>query len=77
MNKDRFSALMAIMTPDIIAKIMKKYNLDEDKAIALFHKSELYKILEKEDTKIWQYSSEMIVELLDREKKGNLEFPEV
>ena len=77
MNKDRFSALMAVMTPDIIAKIMEKYYLDEDTAMSLFHKSNLYKLLEKEDTKVWQYSSEMIVELLDREKNGNLEFPEV
>lgn len=77
MNEDRFSALMAMMTPDIISKIMEKYNLDEDKSIASFHKSELYKMLEKEDTKVWQYSSEMIVELFDREKNGNLEFPEV
>lgn len=77
MDKDRFSTLMAVITPDIIDKIMKKYNLDEDKAMALFHRSELYKALENEDTKVWQYSSEMIVELFDREMKGNLEFPEV
>ena len=77
MNKDRFSALMAIITPDIISKIMEKYELDEDKAISIFHKSELYKILEREDTKVWQYSSKMIVELFDRELNGRLEFPEV
>ena len=77
MDKDRFSALMAIITPDIISKIMEKYELDEEKAIALFHKSELYRILEREDTKVWQYSSEMIVELFDREMNGKLEFPEV
>ena len=77
MNKDKFSTLMAMMTPDIISKIMDKYSLDENKAMGLFHKSELYKMLEKEETKLWQYSSEMIVELFDREMKGNLEFPEV
>ena len=77
MNKERFSALMAMITPDIISKIMVKYGLDEDKAMALFHKSELYKALENEDTKVWQYSSEMIVLLFDREMNGKLEFPEV
>ena len=77
MNKDKFSTLMAMMTPDIISKIMDKYSLDENKAMGLFHKSELYKVLEKGETKLWQYSSEMIVELFDREMKGNLEFPEV
>lgn len=77
MDKDKFSTLMAVMTPDIINKIMEKYGLDENKAMALFHKSEVYKALENEDTKVWQYSSEMIVELFDREMNGKLEFPEV
>lgn len=77
MDKDKFSTLMAVMTPDIIGKIMEKYGLDENKAMALFHKSEVYKALENEDTKVWQYSSEMIVELFDREMNGKLEFPEV
>ena len=77
MDRDRFLALMAIITPDIISKIMEKYELDENKAISIFHKSEIYKIFEIEDTKVWQYSSEMIVELFDREMNGKLEFPEV
>ena len=77
MNKDRFSTLMALMTPDIINKIINKYGLDENKAIAIFHKSEVYKTLEIEETKVWQYSSEMIVELFDREMNGKLEFPGV
>lgn len=77
MDKDKFSTLMAVMTPDIISKIMEKYGLDENKAMALFHKSEVYKALEDEDTKVWQYSSDMIVELFDREMNGKLEFPEV
>ena len=77
MNEDRFSTLMAVITPDIIGKIMEKYKFDEDKAIAAFHRSDLYKALEREDTKVWQYSSEMMLELFDREMNGKLEFPEV
>ena len=77
MNKDRFVALMIMITPDIINKIMHKYGLDEDRAMILFYKSKVYKLLEKEETKLWQYSSEMIVELFDREQNGRLELPEV
>lgn len=77
MNKDKFTTLLAIITPDIICKIMDKYKLEENKAMSLFHKSAVYKELEKEETKFWQYSSEMIVELFDREMNGKLEFPEV
>lgn len=77
MDKDKFSALMTMITPDIISKLMEKYGLDENKAISLFNKSDIYKALEREETKLWQYSSEMIVELFDREMNGKLEFPEV
>ena len=77
MNKDRFVALMIMITPNIINKIMHKYGLDEDRAMSLFYKSKVYELLEKEETKLWQYSSEMIVELFDREQNGRLEFPEV
>ena len=77
MNKDRFVALMIMITPDIINKIMHKYVLDEDRAMILFYKSKVYELLEKEETKLWQYSSEMIVELFDREQNGRLELPEV
>lgn len=77
MDKDRFTALMASITPDIISKLIDKYGFEENEAIALFHKSEVYKVLEREETKVWQYSSEMIVELFDRELNGRLEFPEV
>ena len=45
--------------------------------IELEYKSKIYKLLVKEETKLWQYSSEMIVELFDREQNGRLELPEV
>lgn len=77
MDETRFSVLMSAITCDIIGKIMEKYQWDEDKAMALFHKSELYSLLEREETKVWQYSSEMIVELFDGEMNGKLEFPDV
>lgn len=77
MNKDKFTVLMAVITADIISKIMEKYGYDENKAMELFYKSKLYSVLEREETKVWYYSSEMILELFDREMKGNLEFPEV
>ena len=77
MDKDRFSALMAIMTPDIISKIMERFEMDEDKAMAAFHRSELYKTLEKENTKVWQYSALMLAELFNEERAGRLSLPEV
>ena len=77
MSEDRFSTLMAVITPDIIGKIMDKYGLDEDRAMAAFHKSELYKALEKEETKVWQYSADKLFDLYQQEiETGHIDLPE-
>ena len=77
MDKDKFISLLALITADVIYKIIEKYGYEENEAISKFHRSELYSVLEREETKVWYYSSQIILELFDREMKGNLEFPEV
>lgn len=76
MTKDKFSVLLSAIIPDVICKIMDKYKLKENEALSLFYKSNLYKVLEDEDTKVWHYSSLALVEILDSELKGHIEFPE-
>lgn len=77
MSKEKFEAILPIITAEVISRIMEKYNLGEDQAIMAFHKSKLYELLEREDTKVWQYSSEMLLELFERERNGELILPEV
>ena len=42
-----------------------------------FTESKLYSYLEREETKVWQYSTAMLVELFNEERAGQLSFPEV
>ena len=42
-----------------------------------FTESKLYSFLEKEESKVWQYSSTMLAELFEDERAGHLVFPEV
>ena len=77
MEKVKFIALLPLITADVADKIMSKYKFDEDKAISEFSKSQLYALLENEETKIWQYSTEMLLDLYNRELSGNLILPEV
>lgn len=43
-----------------------------------FHNSKLYASLEQEDTKVWQYSTDMLYLLFKQEEKtGKIEFPDV
>lgn len=43
-----------------------------------FYNSKLYATLEQEDTKVWQYSTDMLYLLFEQEEKtGKIEFPDV
>ena len=58
--------------------IAKKKSISENDAITKLYNSELYAILEQEDTKVWQYSTDMLYSLLEQEEKtGKIEFPDV
>lgn len=57
---------------------MQKEKHFRNDAITKLYNSELYAILEQEDTKVWQYSTDMLYSLLEQEEKtGKIEFPDV
>ena len=77
MNERSYETLLYSITASVVSKIMGMNGWVEDEAFERFTASRIYSYLEKEETKVWQYSSEMMLELFDRELHGNLEFPEV
>ena len=58
-------------------KIMELNDWSENEAIERFTSSKLYSYLEKEETKVWQYSSLMLAQLFNEERAGRLSLPEV
>lgn len=78
MEKNNFDAIMPYISADLIAYISKEKNISEDKAMKKLYSSNLYSILEKEDTKLWQYSTPMLYSLIEQEEKyGDISFPDV
>ena len=77
MENKKFEAVLPIITAALTNEIIKKYGINEDDAINRLYASEVYKLLEDESTKLWQYSTEMLLELFCREQSGNLILPEV
>lgn len=73
----RFEAILPIITAELISFIMKEESLGEDDAINRLYATRLYELLENEKTKVWQYSTYMLLELYNREKAGELILPEV
>ena len=77
MNDRSFETLLYGITANVVAKIMELNDWDENIAMERFTQSKLYSYLEREETKVWQYSSLMLAQLFHEERSGHLSLPEV
>ena len=78
MDKEQFAAIMLYISADLVGMIAKRKNISESDATTRLYDSKLYAILEQEDTKVWQYSTDMLYSLFEQEEKtGEIEFPDV
>ena len=77
MEQKKFEAMLILIVPQVINLIVQNYEVDEIKATKDFYESELYSLLEQEDTKLWQLSPINLFNLYDDEQKtGKITFPE-
>lgn len=77
MNDRSYETLLYGITAHVVEKIMEINDWPEDVAMERFTRSKLYSYLEKEETKVWQYSSLMLAQLFNEERAGRLSLPEV
>ena len=77
MEKERFEVLLTLIVPQVIQLIIEHYSCDEMTASKEFYSSEVYSILEQEDTKLWHFSPLTLFHMFDEEKKtGAFVIPE-
>ena len=70
--------MMPYISADLIYMIVNKQGISEEEAIKKLYASKLYAALENEETKVWQYSTQMLYSLLEQEEKtGDIQFPDV
>ena len=77
MNERSFETLLYKITASVVQKIMETTGWLEDDAMMRFTQSKLYSYLEREETKVWQYSALMLSQLFNDERGGVLILPEV
>jgi len=78
MSQEQFTALMPYIISDLVSLIAENDQISENIAMERLYNSQLYKLLEQEELKLWQYSSHMLYSLFRQEQKtGNISFPEV
>lgn len=77
MEAEKFGAVMGVLVPQVIRLITENYSYDEMIATNEFYRSDLYALLEQEDTKLWHFSPLTLFNMFDAEKKtGSFELPE-
>ena len=77
MEQKKFEAMLVLIVPKVIGLITREYGLDEVSATRAFYESEVYSLLEQEDTKLWHLSPLTLFNMYDEERKtGNVTFPE-
>lgn len=78
MDKSKFDAVYPIICSVLVEKIALELNLTDQDAVAELYSSHLYEILEQENSKLWQYSTEKLFELfLEERNSGTISFPQV
>lgn len=74
----KFDAIMPIIVNDLVNMVAKKQKLPEQRAMNEVYDSKLYELLEREETKLWCYSTHMLYSLLEQEQQtGFIVFPDV
>lgn len=77
MKKEKFSAVMGVLVPQVVQLIAENYQYDETTAMNEFYASKVYAILEEEDTKLWHLSPLTLFHMFEEEtQSGTFELPE-
>lgn len=77
MNERSFETLLYGITANVVDKIMQLNAWSENEAMERFTRSKVYSYLEREETKVWQYSAFLLAQLFNEERSGRLTLPEV
>ena len=71
------SSVIAMITPGIISLLMEKRGLSLEDASGILYNSQLYKMLEDEESKVWRLGYPLLYDLLEEELlTGNITWPE-
>ena len=77
MEMNIFEIVLQTISTGLVDKIISDTGLNEDAAMEKFYSSELYSVLEKEETKVWHYSVLKLYELFKEELTfGSFNLPE-
>jgi len=72
-----FEAILPLKVEQIAEQLINERKMSLESALEYLYSSQLYALLEREETKMWHYSPQMLLHLLENEKKtGKLTLPQ-
>ena len=78
MDRQQFTAILPYISADLVGLIAERRDMSDPEATRILYSSGLYKMLEDETTKVWQYSTPMLYHLLEQEEQtGRISYPDV
>lgn len=77
MNNIQLVAILELLIPQVIQLIIDQLNMSNQEATERFYQSQVYSILEVEESKLWHFSAITIFKLFEDEfRTGHVEYPE-
>ncbi len=77
MNEVSIKAMLELIVPRLVKRIIETQNITEKEALTALYASELYRQLEREETKLWHLSVPTLFDLwLEERETGSISYPE-
>lgn len=77
MSEVSIKAMLELIVPRLVKKIIETQNTTEKEALTALYASEIYRQLEREETKLWHLSVPTLFDLwLEEKENGSITYPE-
>lgn len=77
MSEKGIKGMLELIVPRLLHMIMEKQLLTEKEALIQLYASDLYRQLEREETKLWHLSIPTLYEMwLEEKESGHITYPE-
>lgn len=77
MSEKGIKGMLELIVPRLLRMIMEKQSLTEKEALTRLYASELYRQLEREETKLWHLSIPTLYEMwLEEKESEHITYPE-